>query len=60
MIVAWHFGSHFLWHLLNGVVVYLALRVWIVFVAVNEKMEILTTPLTELRNRIDHEYATLE
>ncbi len=60
MIVPWHFGSHFLWHLLNGVVVYLALRVWIVFVAVNHKTEVLATPLTELRNRIDHEYATLE
>lgn len=60
MIVPWHFGSHFLWHLLNGVVVYLALRAWIVFVAVNQPMEILTTPLNELRARIAHECATRE
>jgi hypothetical protein len=46
MIVPWHFGSHFLWHLLNGIVVYLALRAWIVFVAVNDKMEIRATPIT--------------
>jgi hypothetical protein len=60
MIVPWHFGSHFLWHVMNGVVVYMALRAWIVFVAVNEKMEILATPLSELRDRVDHEYATQE
>jgi hypothetical protein len=41
MIVPWHFGSHFLWHALNGVVVYMLLRAWIVFVAANQKMEIL-------------------
>lgn len=58
--VPWHFGSHFLWHVMNGVVVYLVLRSWIVFVAVNEKMEILTTPLSELRDKINHEYATQE
>ena len=29
-IVPWPIGTHFLWHLLNGVVVYLALRTWIV------------------------------
>jgi hypothetical protein len=29
-IVPWPFGTHFLWHLLNGVVVYAALRTWIV------------------------------
>lgn len=28
-IVPWPFGTHFLWHLLNGVVVYTALRTWI-------------------------------
>lgn len=33
MMVPWAFGTHFLWHSLNGVVVYLALRTWIVFVA---------------------------
>lgn len=58
--VPWHFGSHFLWHVMNGVVVYLVLRSWIVFVAANEKMEILATPLSELRDRIDHEYAKQE
>lgn len=31
--VHWRFGTHFLWHILGGVVVYLALRSWIVFVA---------------------------
>ena len=58
--VPWHFGSHFLWHVMNGVVVYMVLRAWIVFVAVNDKMEILTTPLSELRDKIDHEYAPQE
>lgn len=29
-IVPWPIGTHFLWHLLNGVVVYLVLRTWIV------------------------------
>ena len=58
MIVPWHFGSHFLWHVMNGVVVYLALRAWIVFVAVEERMEMLAKPLSEPRGRIDHEYAT--
>ena len=28
-IVPWPFGSHFLWHLLNGIVVYTTLRTWI-------------------------------
>jgi hypothetical protein len=26
-------GTHFLWHLLNGVVLYLAMRAWILHVA---------------------------
>jgi hypothetical protein len=29
-VVPWQFGSHFLWHLLNGIVVYMALRTWII------------------------------
>lgn len=29
-IVPWQFGTHFLWHILNGIVVYLTLRAWIV------------------------------
>lgn len=29
-IAPWPMGTHFLWHLLNGVVVYLVLRTWIV------------------------------
>lgn len=28
--VPWEFGSHFIWHLLNGVVVYLGLRAWMI------------------------------
>jgi hypothetical protein len=32
-MVSWPIGSHFLWHLLNGVVVYLALRSWVVSAA---------------------------
>ena len=28
--VPWHFGTHFVWHLLNGLVVYLALRAWVI------------------------------
>ncbi len=31
--VPWSIGSHFLWHLLNGGVVYLALRSWILHLA---------------------------
>jgi hypothetical protein len=60
MIVPWPFGSHFLWHVMNGVVVYMILRAWIVFVAVNERMEIVATPVSEPRDRTDHEYATQE
>lgn len=30
-LVPWSFGTHFLWHLLTGAVVYLTLRAWIVF-----------------------------
>ncbi len=30
LIVPWPFGTHFLWHLLNGLVVYAALRAWII------------------------------
>jgi CubicO group peptidase (beta-lactamase class C family) len=29
-IVPWPIGTHFLWHLLNGIVVYTALRTWII------------------------------
>ncbi len=29
-IVPWPIGTHFLWHLLNGFVVYMALRAWII------------------------------
>lgn len=29
-IVPWPFGTHFLWHILNGFVVYTALRTWII------------------------------
>jgi hypothetical protein len=58
--VQWQFGTHFLWHVLNGVVVYMTLRTWIVFVATHQKMEILAAPLSELGARIDHEYATRE
>lgn len=28
--VPWPLGTHFLWHLLNGIVVYMALRTWII------------------------------
>lgn len=31
--VPWSTGTHFVWHLLNGVVVYLGLRAWILHVA---------------------------
>ncbi len=34
-IVPWPFGTHFLWHLLNGIVVYTALRTWIVATSKN-------------------------
>jgi hypothetical protein len=37
--VLWHCGTHFLWHVLNGVVVYMALRAWIVFVATDQKWQ---------------------
>jgi riboflavin transporter FmnP len=32
-VVTFSVGSHFVWHLMNGVVIYLALRSWIVHVA---------------------------
>lgn len=38
--VPWPCGTHFLWHLLNCVVVYLALRAWVVFVALHQKTAI--------------------
>ncbi|MCO6044246.1 ceramidase [Aeoliella sp. ICT_H6.2] len=59
-IVPWPFGSHFLWHLLNGVVVYMALRAWIVFVARNESMELSDTRPSGLRRSSDHRLATQE
>jgi hypothetical protein len=60
MIVPWHFGSHFLWHLMNGVVVYLVLRAWIVFVTGDQKMGVLATPLSELREGIVHGHTVQE
>ncbi len=41
-IVPWPIGTHFLWHLLNGIVVYTALRTWIV-----------AAPLTRVRVKAD-------
>ncbi|MEM8667081.1 MAG: ceramidase domain-containing protein [Planctomycetota bacterium] len=38
MGVPWKFGSHFLWHTINGVVIYLALRAWIIFVTDERKI----------------------
>lgn len=32
-LVPWRIGTHFMWHLLNGVVVYLLLRSWILHIA---------------------------
>lgn len=29
-VVPWPYGTHFLWHLLNGIVIYTALRTWII------------------------------
>jgi len=43
--VPWSIGSHFFWHLLNGVVVYLGLRAWIVFVANKSKGQNPSLPL---------------
>ncbi len=34
-MVPWQFGTHFLWHLLNGIVVYAALRTWIIATSAN-------------------------
>lgn len=31
--VPWAQGTHFLWHAMNGVVVYLVLRIWVVFLS---------------------------
>lgn len=42
-IVPWKFGSHFLWHSINGVVIYLALRAWIVFADETEKEKDVST-----------------
>ena len=46
-------GTHFLWHLLNGAVVYLALRAWVVHTAMQEKVSVLATSSEELRVRVD-------
>ena len=53
--VPWPYGTHFLWHAFNGVVVCLVLRAWIVFVASHQKMAILATPIEALRAEIDQE-----
>ena len=45
-LVPWPFGTHFLWHLLNGIVVYLALRTWIVAQASSEPIVVLGKRLT--------------
>lgn len=60
MIVPWHFGSHFLWHLMNGIVVYLVLRAWIVFAAGDQKTEIPATPLSGPREGIVDGYTIQE
>lgn len=36
--VPWPVGSHFLWHLLNGVVVYCAIRAWVVHLLVERTL----------------------
>jgi hypothetical protein len=56
MIVPWHFGSHWLWHVLNGFVVYMTLRAWIVFVAADQRMEIPATPPSDRRDMINCEH----
>lgn len=38
-MVPWQTGSHFVWHLLNGIVIYLTLRALVIFVA-SEKRDI--------------------
>ena len=52
-MVPWPVGTHFVWHLLNGAVVYLALRAWIVHTAMQEKVSVLATSLEELCVRVD-------
>ncbi|MBL8811211.1 MAG: ceramidase domain-containing protein [Planctomycetaceae bacterium] len=37
--VSWPLGSHFLWHLLNGVVVYCAIRAWVVHLLVQRTLQ---------------------
>jgi len=37
-MVPWPYGTHCLWHLLNGIVVYAALRTWIVATASEESL----------------------
>lgn len=38
-VVPWPIGSHFLWHMLNGLVVYLSLRSWILHVSLERLNE---------------------
>jgi len=38
-IVPWPWGTHFLWHLMNGFVVYAGLRTWIVAISLNKTQE---------------------
>ncbi len=58
MIVPWHFGTHFVWHTMNGVVIYLALRAWIVVVTKSRETEIPAAPISELRERSGRKYVT--
>lgn len=43
-IVPWPFGTHCLWHLLNGIVVYAALRTWIVATTSQESLLPIVSP----------------
>lgn len=45
-VVPWSSGTHFLWHLVNGIVVYAALRTWIVSITVRK-----VTGPSEFRSR---------
>jgi hypothetical protein len=43
LLVPWPSGTHFLWHLLNGIVVYTALRTWIIATSSGTLVERQTT-----------------
>lgn len=51
--VPWRIGTHFLWHSVNGVVVYMVLRTWIVFAASSHRTDLADSPQRSLGEKND-------